>query len=229
MAEYGVKLRELPAHERPRERLMELGAGALSDAELLAILLRTGTKDESVLSLAQRLLRRYSLGELARASVAELKKVRGISDAKACEIAACFELARRLEAGRERRRFVRSSDDAYRVMYPHLAQKRVEVFACIYLNSKNRVLRVAELSVGGMEASVVQPREVYRLALEEGATRVIVGHNHPSGDPEPSQDDLRITAALSAAGDLLGIELLDHLIVGDGCYVSLRDRGRLRG
>ncbi|NOZ82471.1 MAG: JAB domain-containing protein [Euryarchaeota archaeon] len=230
MAEYGAKLRELPVHERPRERLMELGAGALSDAELLAILLRTGTKEESVLALAQRLLRRYSLSELARASVAELKKIRGISDAKACEIAACFELARRLEAGRgAERRVVRSSDDAYRLLYPRLAQKRVEVFAGIYLNSKNRVLRVVNISSGGMEASVVQPREVFRIALEEGASRVIVGHNHPSGDPEPSQDDLRITAALFRAGELLGVELLDHLVVGDGCYVSLRDRGRLRG
>ncbi len=227
MAEYGAKLRELPVHERPRERLMELGAGALSDAELLAILLRTGTKEESVLSLAQRVLRRYSLKELAEASVGELKRIHGISDAKACEIAACFELARRLQRAKRDARYVKSSDDAYRVLFPRLAHRRVEVFACIYLNSRNRVLRVAELSVGGMEASVVQPREVYRVALEEGATRVIVGHNHPSGDPEPSGEDIRITKALRLGGELLGVELLDHLIVGDGCYVSLRDRGHV--
>ncbi len=227
MAEYGAKLRELPVHERPRERLMELGAGALSDAELLAILLRTGTKEESVLSLAQRVLRRYSLKELAEASVGELKRIHGISDAKACEIAACFELARRLQRAKRNAKYVKSSDDAYRVLFPRLAHRRVEVFACIYLNSRNRVLRVAELSVGGMEASVVQPREVYRVALEEGATRVIVGHNHPSGDPEPSGDDIRITKALRLGGELLGVELLDHLIVGDGCYVSLRDRGHV--
>ncbi len=227
MAEYGAKLRELPVHERPRERLMELGAGALSDAELLAILLRTGTKEESVLSLAQRVLRRYSLKELAEASVGELKRIHGISDAKACEIAACFELARRLQRAKRDARYVKSSDDAYRVLFPRLAHRRVGVFACIYLNSRNRVLRVAELSVGGMEASVVQPREVYRVALEEGATRVIVGHNHPSGDPEPSGEDIRITKALRLGGELLGVELLDHLIVGDGCYVSLRDRGHV--
>ncbi len=227
MAEYGAKLRELPVHERPRERLMELGAGALSDAELLAILLRTGTKEESVLSLAQRVLRRYSLKELAEASVGELKRIHGISDAKACEIAACFELARRLQRAKRDARYVKSSDDAYRVLFPRLAHRRVEVFACIYLNSRNRVLRVAELSVGGMEASVVQPREVYRVALEEGATRVIVGHNHPSGDPEPSGEDIRITKALRLGGEILGVELLDHLIVGDGCYVSLRDRGHV--
>ena len=227
MAEYGAKLRELPVHERPRERLMELGAGALSDAELLAILLRTGTKEESVLSLAQRVLRRYSLKELAEASVGELKRIHGISDAKACEIAACFELARRLQRASRDAKYVKSSDDAYRVLFPRLAHRRVEVFACIYLNSRNRVLRVAELSVGGMEASVVQPREVYRVALEEGATRVIVGHNHPSGDPEPSGEDIRITKALRLGGELLGVELLDHLIVGDGCYVSLRDRGHV--
>ncbi len=227
MAEYGAKLRELPVHERPRERLMELGAGALSDAELLAILLRTGTKEESVLSLAQRVLRRYSLKELAEASVGELKRIHGISDAKACEIAACFELARRLQRAKRDARYVKSSDDAYRLLFPRLAHRRVEVFACIYLNSRNRVLRVAELSVGGMEASVVQPREVYRVALEEGATRVIVGHNHPSGDPEPSGEDIRITKALRLGGELLGVELLDHLIVGDGCYVSLRDRGHV--
>ncbi len=227
MAEYGAKLRELPVHERPRERLMELGAGALSDAELLAILLRTGTKEESVLSLAQRVLRRYSLKELAEASVGELKRIHGISDAKACEIAACFELARRLQRAKRNAKYVKSSDDAYRVLFPRLAHRRVEVFACIYLNSRNRVLRVAELSVGGMEASVVQPREVYRVALEEGATRVIVGHNHPSGDPEPSGEDIRITKALRLGGELLGVELLDHLIVGDGCYVSLRDRGHV--
>ncbi len=227
MAEYGAKLRELPVHERPRERLMELGAGALSDAELLAILLRTGTKEESVLSLAQRVLRRYSLKELAEASVGELKRIHGISDAKACEIAACFELARRLQRAKRDAKYVKSSDDAYRVLFPRLAHRRVEVFACIYLNSRNRVLRVAELSVGGMEASVVQPREVYRVALEEGATRVIVGHNHPSGDPEPSGEDIRITKALRLGGELLGVELLDHLIVGDGCYVSLRDRGHV--
>ena len=228
MAEYGVKIKDMPPSERPRERLIRHGGEALSNAELLAIILRTGTKQESVLNLAARVLSEYSLKELASASVAELKKIRGISDAKACQIAACFELARRLSQGEaEERPVIKSSGDAFRLLYPRLAQRRVEIFAGIYLNSKNRVLRLAEISKGGLEASVVQPREVFRIALEETATRVIVAHNQPSGDPEPSGEDIAITKALKRAGELLGVELLDHLIVGDARYVSLRDRGHL--
>jgi DNA repair protein RadC len=226
MAEYVVKIKDMPLSERPRERLIRHGSEALSNAELLAILLRTGTKRESVLSLATRILSEYSLKDLASASVAELKKIHGISDAKACQIAACFELARRLAEDRaEEKPVIKSSGDAFRVLYPRLAQRKVEIFAGIYLNSKNRVLRLVNISQGGLEASVVQPREVFRIALEEASTRVIVAHNHPSGDPEPSSEDIAITKALKRAGELLGIELLDHLIIGDGRYVSLRDRG----
>ncbi len=226
MAEYRVKIKDMPLSERPRERLIRHGGEALSNAELLAIILRTGTRQENVLSLAARVLSEYSLKDLASASVAELKKIHGISDAKACQIAACFELARRLSLDNgEERPVIKSSGDAFRVLYPRLAQRRVEIFTGIYMNSKNRVLRLVDISKGGLEASVVQPREVFRIALEETATRVIVAHNHPSGDPEPSGEDIAITKALKRAGELLGIELLDHLIVGDGRYVSLRDRG----
>ncbi len=226
MAEYGVRIKDLPPAERPRERLIRHGSRALSNAELLAIILRTGTKQENVLSLAARILTEYSLKELAAASVSELRKIHGISDAKACQIAACFELARRLaeERGNDKP-VVKSSGDAFMLLHPRLAQSRVEVFAGIYLNSKNRVLRLVEISTGGLEASVVKPREVFRIALEESASRVIVAHNHPSGDPEPSSEDIAITVALKRAGELLGVELLDHLIVGDGRYVSLRDMG----
>ncbi|NOZ58418.1 MAG: JAB domain-containing protein [Euryarchaeota archaeon] len=228
MAEYGVKIRDMPPSERPRERLIHHGAGALSNAELLAIILRTGTKQESVLGLATRILSEYSLRELAGADVSELKKIHGISDAKACQIAACFELARRVAEERgEERPAIRSSGDAFRLLYPRMAQLRVEVFAGMYLNSRNRLLRLRDISRGGLEASVVQPREVFRIALQESATRVIVAHNHPSGDPEPSEQDIAITKTLKRAGELLGIELLDHIIVGDGRYVSLRDRGHL--
>ncbi len=226
MAEYRIKIKDMPLSERPRERLIRHGGEALSNAELLAIILRTGTRQENVLSLAARVLSEYSLKDLASASVAELKKIHGISDAKACQIAACFELARRLSLDNgEERPVIKSSGDAFRVLYPRLAQRRVEIFTGIYMNSKNRVLRLVDISKGGLEASVVQPREVFRIALEETATRVIVAHNHPSGDPEPSGEDIAITKALKRAGELLGIELLDHLIVGDGRYVSLRDRG----
>ncbi|WP_456473916.1 RadC family protein [Candidatus Pyrohabitans sp.] len=226
MGGYKIKIKDMPPGERPRERLINHGSEALSSAELLAILLRTGTKDESVLNLASRILSEYSLKDLARASVGELKKIHGISDAKACQIAACFELARRVAvSSADERPVIKSSAEAFRVLQQRLSQRKVEAFAGLYMNSKNRVLRFAYISQGGMEASVVQPREVFRIALEEAATRVIVAHNHPSGDPEPSEEDIRITRALKNAGELIGIELLDHLVIGDGRYVSLRDRG----
>ncbi len=227
MADYRLKIRDIPPSERPRERLIRHGSGALSNAELLAIILRTGTKRESVLNLAARILSEYSLRDLARASVGELKKIHGVSDAKACQIAACFELARRLSQEDGEKPVIKSSEDAFRMLYPRLAQRKVEVFAGIYLNSRNRVLHVTEISRGGLEASVVQPREVFRIALEHASTRVIVAHNHPSGDPEPSNEDIAITKALKRAGELLGIELLDHLIIGGGRYISLRDRGHV--
>jgi len=213
--------------ERPRERLVRYGAESLSNAELLAIILRTGTKSDNVVNLANRILRDYTLPQLSRASVAELREIYGVGLAKAAQITACFELARRLESYSDKPKpRIKSPDDAYRIVAPRLRRLKRETFKALCLNTKNQLIRVETISIGSLDASVVHPREVFRLAIQESAAAVILAHNHPSGDPEPSRQDIELTRRITEAGRLMGIEVLDHIIVGeDGRYVSLKDHG----
>lgn len=230
-------IKTLPSAERPRERLVVKGPAALSAAELLAILLGTGNgrTGESALDLAGKILR---LGEsggdqglrfLLRASLEELQAIGGIGQAKAIQIKAALELGRRMSASVADRRTVSSPADAAALLMEKMRYLEQEHFRVVLLNTKNHVIAVEPITMGGLNASVIQPREVFREAVRRGAACLIMAHNHPSGDPAPSPEDIRVTETAVEAGRLLGIEVLDHLIIGDNRYVSFREEGILRG
>ncbi|MDK2743629.1 MAG: DNA repair protein RadC [Nitrospira sp.] len=220
-----------PKTERPRERLLAKGSEALSDAHLLAILLRTGRRDSSAVQVAIELLDRMGgLGGLAVCGVEELCAVPGVGPAKAAQLRAALELGRRslavpLSTGTR----ISSSADLFKHFHPALRDLKHEIFKVVLLDAKNTVVKETTVSEGSLTLSIVHPREVFALAVRESAAAVIFLHNHPSGDPTPSQEDRRLTERLVAAGHLLGIRVLDHVIVGDGRYVSFADEGWLTG
>jgi len=220
-----VRIHDLPVDERPRERLIKHGAESLSNAELLAIILRIGTKEDNVINLSNRILRDYTLPQLSRAGVSELSKIHGIKTAKATQVVACFELARRLESYSETAKpRIKTPEDAYKLIAPKLRNLKKETFKALYLDTKNQLIREETISIGSLDASVVHPREVFKTAIQESASSVILAHNHPSGDPEPSREDIELTRRLREAGSIMGIEVLDHIIVGDGRYISLNEK-----
>lgn len=227
-AEFTV--RDLPLEERPRERMQTQGVEALSQQELIACLLGRGFPGESVLVTVGRLLARFqSLEGIAGASFEELASVRGIGQAKAAQLKAAFELGRRggsVSAGGSGRPLgtVQAAGAAARRF---LAGRKKEHFILLLLDSRHRLIKVASVSVGSLDMSVVHPRETFREAIQASAAAILLAHNHPSGDPTPSPEDLELTRRLIKAGELLGIPVLDHLIVGSGEPVSLRDRGFL--
>ena len=225
--EYRLTLRELPSEERPRERLRQRGAEYLSAAELLAILLRTGTTEENVLELAGRLLARWGgLVGLHRASFAELCAVKGVGEAKAAQLKAGLELGRRLlAASPEERPAVRTPQDVADLLLPEMRFLDQEHLRVVLLSTKNQVLAVPTVYKGNVRAAQVRPSEVFREAVRENAPSVIIVHNHPSGDPTPSPEDVAVTRELVQAGRLLDIEVLDHVVLGNGRYASLRERG----
>jgi DNA repair protein RadC len=220
-----------PETERPRERLLSKGPGALSDAHILAILLRTGRRDSSAVQVAMEVLHRVGgIAGLAACGIEELDDIPGVGPAKAALIKAAVELGRRtlaqpLSTGTR----IASSADLFRHFHPALRDLKREVFKVVLLDAKHTVLRDVTISEGSLTLSIVHPREVFALAVRESAGAVIFLHNHPSGDPTPSPEDRQLTDRLVAAGQLLGIPVLDHLIVGDGRYVSFADQGWLKG
>jgi len=222
-------LRELPSEERPRERLILQGAEALSHAELIAILLRTGSARESAVHLASRLLKACgSLRGLVDMSLEELTAIRGIGPAKAVQLRAGIELGRRLaRSSGPGRLVVRSPRDAADLLMEDLRHLKKEHFVCLFLNTKNQVITQETLSVGTLNASLVHPREVFRAAIKCSSASLICVHNHPSGDPAPSPEDIGLTRRLREAGELVGIEVLDHIVIGDGTFVSLKEQGFL--
>lgn len=228
----GGGIKNWPENERPREKLMQRGVGALSDAELIAIILRTGdsTTGQTALDLGRECISRFgSLGELAQATVTELCAIKGTGPAKAATILAACELGRRL-AGCQLRfgqdRF--TSPEQIHQHYVHrLKGLRKEQFHILLLDSKNRILRELLISEGSLTQSIVHPREVFTQAVRDSAAAVILVHNHPSGDPTPSREDREITRRLKEAGDLLGIRVLDHVIIGSDSFTSLSALGLL--
>ncbi len=217
----------MPAQERPRERLYYQGPAALKEEELVAIILRTGTRDRPVLDLARDILRHYGgLGGLARVSASELLGLNGLGMAKAVELQAALELGRRLAGLHpEARPFVRSPADLANLLIPEMAHLEQEHLRVVLLNTKNQVIAAPEVYVGSLNMSVVRVAELFREAIRQNAAAVIVVHNHPSGDPTPSQEDIQVTRQIAEAGRLLDIDVLDHLVIGQQRYVSLKERG----
>lgn len=225
--EYAPMIRDMPEDSRPRERLLHVGATAVSTTELLAIIMRTGVSGENVLRLAERLLAHFNgLSGLARASVTELREVKGIGPAKAVEIKAALELGRRLlAAAPEERPKVTSPADAANLLMSEMTLLEQEHLRLILLDTRNTVLATPTIYVGSLNASVVRIGELFRAAIKENAAAFIVAHNHPSGDPSPSPEDVRVTRQIVQAGKLLDIEMLDHIIIGRQRFVSLKERG----
>jgi DNA repair protein RadC len=227
MESHALLLRDLPHEERPRERMMQYGAEALSHAELLAILLRTGSHQESAIHLAQRIMNKVgSIRNLVDLSIDELKQIKGIGSAKAVQLKAGIELGQRLARARMSDTVtIRSPRDAMDLLGEQLRYLQKEHFVCLFLNTKNHVIAQETLSMGSLNASIVHPREIFRAAIKCSSASIVCAHNHPSGDPTPSPEDISLTSRLVEAGHIIGIEVLDHVIIGDGDFVSLKEQG----
>ncbi len=227
ISEYTPMIRDLPVDLRPRERIIYTGAGSLSNAELVAIILRMGGRGENVIRMAERLLSQFGgLPGLAQASFDELCHVHGIGTAKAAQIKAALELGRRLMATAPHERpQVRSPADVANLLMLEMGLLEQEHLRAVLLDTKNVVLRVANVYAGNLNTAVVRVGEVFREAIRANCASIIVVHNHPSGDPTPSPEDVRVTEQLVEAGRLLDIEVLDHLVIGRNRYVSLKERG----
>jgi DNA repair protein RadC len=216
-------------HDRPREKLERAGAGALGDNELLALVLGCGASRSNALELANTVLTAVGgLHGLARATPDELRRIPGIGASRASQLIAAVEAGRRtLVRPRRERLQIRAAIDAAQVLVPEYGTRPVEQFGVLLLDTKHRVLRTTLLSVGTLDASIVHPREVFRAAASGGAAALILFHNHPSGDPAPSADDVELTKRLVRAGELMGITVLDHIIVAENRFHSLREQGNL--
>ncbi|MBO9607684.1 MAG: DNA repair protein RadC [Paenibacillaceae bacterium] len=227
MESHNLLLRDVPNEERPRERMQHVGAHALSNAELVAILLRTGTVSESATRLAQRLLKESgTLRNLADFSLAQLTAIRGIGPAKALQVLAGIELGRRMSrTALHEKPIISSPGDAAMLLMEEMRHLQKEHFVCLFLNTKNEVIAKETLSIGSLNATLVHPREVFRSAIKQSSAAIICAHNHPSGDPTPSREDIHMTERLVEAGRIVGIDLLDHLVLGDGVFVSLKEKG----
>ena len=218
------KIKDLPKIERPREKLIEKGPQNLKDEELLAILLRTGTKEKSALDLARQVLRKFSKKKLLKVKYEDLIKIKGIDLAKACTILAAVELVKRvLKIGEETLPKIESVKDVI-AQFSYLREKSREHLACLYLNARNEVLFKKHLFVGTLDANICHPREIFKHALEKNAASIILVHNHPSGDPQPSKADLEITKRIKEAGKIMGIDVLDHIIISKSKYFSFKQK-----
>ena len=229
MGDRGLVIRDLPASERPRERLEQYGPESLSTAELLAIVLRVGSRGESAVRLAERLLSEFGgLAGIARARIPQLSSLPGVGLAKAAQLRAAFELGKRLATSVDGpKAVVRGASDAAALVMEDLRHRQQECLGAIFLDTRNQVICVRILTVGTLTGSPAHPREVFREALAQGCASLIICHNHPSGDPTPSKDDIALTARLVQVGELMGIPLVDHIVIGGGRYVSLKEAGKM--
>jgi DNA repair protein RadC len=222
-------IHDLPLSERPRERLQKLGADKLSTQEILALILGRGTAGESVIITAQRLLSRFSdMKGIAGATMEELTGIKGIGPAKAAQIKAACELAKRLEDTQETNNnpILKTPEQVEKLVKNELKDKKKEHFLALLLDTRSRLIKKAEISIGSLDSSIVHPREVFKEAVAASAASVIFVHNHPSGDPHPSAEDVKLTKRLVQAGEIMGIEVLDHVIIGNQ-FLSLKREGLL--
>jgi DNA repair protein RadC len=220
-------VRDLPRPERPRERLQRFGPEALSAQELLALVIGRGVPKKSVMSIAQELLAKFgNIKAISQASIEELSQIKGIGLAKAAQIKACFELGRREELEPELKDFdIKNPEAVVKAIRSSIKEKAKEHFKLILLNPRNKIIGISTISIGTLNASLVHPREVFKDAITHSAASVILAHNHPSGDLEPSEDDLKITKKLVDSGKILGIEVLDHIIIAKHGFKSLANEG----
>ena len=222
-----LRMREVHEADRPRERFLRQGPSSLSNQELIAILLRTGTKKESVLTLANRVLIQFEkIHALKHATVEEIQQIKGIGEAKAIQLLAAIELGRRMMQKEVDEKYtIRSPEDAAHFLMPTMVSLQQENFVALFLNVKNQIIHQQTIFIGSLNASIVHPREIFRVAVKRAAASIIVAHNHPSGNPTPSREDIDVTERLVEAGQILGIEVLDHLIIGDHQFISMKEKG----
>ncbi|MFW5856155.1 MAG: RadC family protein [Bacillota bacterium] len=223
---YKFTIKEMPEEERPREKLMKYGADKLSNSELLALIIRTGHKEKTAIRLARDILSfAGGIEQLNDLSVEELKNIKGVGIAKGTQIQALIELSKRFTAASGQSQVkIKSPQDVCKLVMPELRYASQEIFKVILLNIKNQVIAIPEISKGSLNKSMAHPRDVFRVAIRRSSAAIVLVHNHPSGDPEPSKKDIKITKKLAASGDLLGIEVLDHLVIGDGNFVSMKEK-----
>jgi len=223
-------IKQWSSNDQPREKLLHLGAKTLSEAELLAILMRAGTRNKSAVDVAKELMNQHenSITSLAKLTVHELMKVKGIGEAKAISIAAALELGRRrVTENATQKKQIASSMDAYDLIHSRMRDLMHEEFWILLLDRRSKVISIEEIHVGGMSAMVVDPKIIFQKALERKASSLILAHNHPSGSPSPSMEDIRLTEKVKLAGGYIDIKVLDHIIIGEGAYYSFADEGKL--
>ena len=225
--ESSFTVRDLPRQERPRERLQKFGPEALSAQELLALVIGRGIPNKSVMNIAQELLAKFgNIKAISQATIEELSQIKGIGLAKAAQIKACFELGKRENLEPELKNFdVKNPEGVVKAIRASIKDKAKEHFKLILLNPRNKIICISTISVGTLNASLVHPREVFKDAIKHSAASVVLAHNHPSGDPEPSEDDLTITKRLTEAGKILGVEVMDHIIIAKNGFFSFKEKG----
>ncbi len=219
-----MKIKDLPQSSRPRERFLEKGAEALSDAELFAILLRTGYRGENVIDMSHRLINEYGLDCLFTCSLKELQKIKGIGPSKAMQILSMNEILKRIHRSEKPIKKITSVKDVFDRYHERLKDEKQEHFIVLMLNTKNGIIGEETIFKGTLDTSIVHPREIFKTAIKNSASKIILVHNHPSGDPSPSREDLEITEKLRTSGEELGIKILDHVIIGAGKCWSDKDK-----
>ncbi|MDP4177211.1 MAG: DNA repair protein RadC [Bacillota bacterium] len=224
-----IKVNDLPKNERPRERLLRYGAEVLSNSELLAIILRTGCKNEDILGLCNRILNQNGgINGLLNSNADEFMKLKGIGKAKASQLLALGELSKRLKSFKSGEEYkISSPKDAADLVMEEMRHLKQECLKVLMLNTKNIVIGYNNVSLGTLNSSIVHPREVFCEAIKKSCASIIICHNHPSGDPSPSNEDINITNRIKECGKLIGIELLDHLIIGNGSFISLKEKNAI--
>ncbi len=222
-------IKSIPLDDRPQEKLLKYGANNLSNSELLAVILRTGSKEENVVKLSQRLLNLDGKGlrNIAEGTIEQFKTFKGINNVKAAQLIAVAEISKRISTLKIEKIKISSPNDAAVVMMEEMRYYKKEYFKIILLDTKNNIKKVSEISVGSLNSSIVHPREVFSEAVVNSASSIILVHNHPSGESEPSHEDISLTKRLDECGKLLGIKVLDHIIIGDGVFYSFKEEGLL--